>query len=182
MPISTSEGTPRWSPVTAQSQEEYHSYSPGRYPFDDPPGKTHKIRHKVRLLPRAIACLVLVLAAIGGLARSAAAATPTFRQANANRITSGTTNNVTFAGAATTGDLIVVYVLWNNTGVVAMTDSSHNPYAAATPRTTWGSNWSAQTFYAGNVVGGTDTVTATLPPPSIPSASSWHMNMVVSTG
>ena len=31
----------------------------------------------------------------------------------------------------------------------------------AAPRTTWGSNWSAQVFYAKNIAGGANTVTAT---------------------
>jgi hypothetical protein len=42
-----------------------------------------------------------------------------------------------------------------------VTDSNGNTYAAATARTAWGSGWSAQTFYAKNIAGGGNTVTAT---------------------
>ena len=40
-----------------------------------------------------------------------------------------------------------------------------NSYAAATTRTTWGANWSSQTFYAKNVAAGANTVTATFATP-----------------
>jgi chitodextrinase len=51
--------------------------------------------------------------------------------------------------------------LWSNTGTVAVADNRGNAYATAAPRTTWGSSWSSQIFYARNIVGGATTVTAT---------------------
>jgi len=82
-------------------------------------------------------------------------------QARANEVTSGSTNSLAFNSANTAGNLIVVYVLWSNTGAVSLSDSRGNSYASAAGRTTWGSNWSAQVFYAKNVAAGANTVTAT---------------------
>src|SRR6266540_352453 len=79
------------------------------------------------------------------------------------RVTSGKVNSLAFSSANTAGNLIVAYVLWNNTGSVSLSDSRGNGYAGAVARTTWGtsSSWSAQVFYAKNVAGGSNTVTAT---------------------
>jgi glucose/arabinose dehydrogenase/chitodextrinase len=105
---------------------------------------------------------VVALLLVGGiLVKMASAATPTFKQAKAKEITSGVTDGVAFASANTAGDAIVVSLVWSNTGAVNVTDSRGNTYTPATTRTTWGSNWSAQVFYAKNVVAGTNTVTAT---------------------
>ena len=94
-----------------------------------------------------------------------AAVTPTFVQSRANDVTSGSTSSSAFSSPNTAGNLIVVYVLWSNTGAVSLSDSRGNSYASATGRTTWGSNWSAQVFYAKNVAAGADTVTATFATP-----------------
>jgi glucose/arabinose dehydrogenase/PKD repeat protein len=94
-------------------------------------------------------------------ATSVTAATPAFKQAKAFEITTGTVDNVAFASANMAGDLIAVQVLWSNTAAVTLSDSRGNAYAAATARTTWGTNWSAQSFYAKNIVAGTNTVKAT---------------------
>ena len=59
------------------------------------------------------------------------------------------------------GNLIVAFVIWNNSGAATLTDSRGNTYAAATARTAWSSGWSAQTFYAKSIAGGANTVTAT---------------------
>jgi glucose/arabinose dehydrogenase len=91
----------------------------------------------------------------------ASAATPAFVQVRANEVNSGTTNSLAFNSATTAGNLIVVHVLWSNTGTVALADSRGNAYATAAPRTTWGGSWSSQIFYAKNIVGGTTMVTAT---------------------
>ena len=82
-------------------------------------------------------------------------------QSRANEVRSGSTNSLAFGSANTAGNLIVVYVLWSNTGSVSLSDSRGNSYASATGRTTWGSNGSAQIFYARNVAAGANTVTAT---------------------
>ena len=90
-------------------------------------------------------------------------ATPTFRQANAREITSGTVNSVPFANANAAGNLIVVYAVWGNTGSVTLSDTAGNTYVPAQAATTWGSTnaWRAQVFYAKNVAGGANTVTGT---------------------
>lgn len=90
-----------------------------------------------------------------------AAATPAFVQTRAKEVTSGTTNALAFNNANTAGNLIVVYVIWGNTNTVSLSDSRANTYTSAAPRTTWGSNWNSQVFYARNVAAGTNTVTAT---------------------
>jgi glucose/arabinose dehydrogenase/PKD repeat protein len=86
---------------------------------------------------------------------------PTFVQATSNEISAGTMSAATFPQVNTTGNLIVAFAIWNNGGTATVTDSNGNAYAAATARTTWGSGWSAQTFYAKNITGGANTVTAT---------------------
>ena len=82
-------------------------------------------------------------------------------QARAQEVNSGRTNSLAFAGGNTAGNLIVVSVLWGNTGGVTLADTRGNAYVAASPRTAWGTNWSEQTFFAKNVAGGPNTVTAT---------------------
>jgi glucose/arabinose dehydrogenase/PKD repeat protein len=96
-----------------------------------------------------------------------APATPQFVQVLANQVRTGTTNSLAFASANTAGNLIVVYAIWNNTNSASIADSNGNAYATAAARTTWGtnSNWSAQVFYAKNVAGGSNTVTATFATP-----------------
>ena len=86
---------------------------------------------------------------------------PAFVQGASNQIGGGTTDPVAFAQANTTGNLIVAFVVWDNSGAATVADSNGNIYAPATARTTWGSGWSAQTFYAKNIAGGGNTVTAT---------------------
>jgi glucose/arabinose dehydrogenase len=105
---------------------------------------------------------IFTIATVGLIsAPKAHAATPAFVQARASEINSGSTNSRAFNSPNTAGDLIVVYVIWNNTGAVTFSDSRGNSYASATARITWGGNWSAQVFYAKNVLGGSNTVTAT---------------------
>src|SRR4029078_12137068 len=88
------------------------------------------------------------------------AAAPSFMQVRANEVTGGRTNSVSFAQANSAGNLIVVSVVWSNTGAVTVTDSRGNSYASAPPRRNWGSSWSEQTFYARNVAGGSNRITA----------------------
>jgi glucose/arabinose dehydrogenase len=86
---------------------------------------------------------------------------PAFVQAASNQISAGTTDQVPFQQANSSGNLIAAFVIWNNAGTATVTDSNGNAYTAATARTSWGSGWSAQTFYAKNIAGGANTVTAT---------------------
>ncbi len=119
-------------------------------------------RGRFRRIAVAALAVAAVPTAIGLVsATSAAAATPAFVQVNAHEITSGTTNSTPFTAANTAGNLIAAYVVWNNTGSVALSDTRGDAYVAATARVTWGNNWSAQVFYAKNIVGGSNTVTAT---------------------
>jgi hypothetical protein len=88
-------------------------------------------------------------------------ATPTFVQTGASESNSGTSTSVSFANNNTAGNLIVAYVIWNNQGNVSLSDTRGNTYAAAGARRTWGTNWSSQVFYARNIAGGANAVTAT---------------------
>jgi glucose/arabinose dehydrogenase/PKD repeat protein len=94
-----------------------------------------------------------------------AATTPQFLQGRTKEIKSGTTNSLAFSSANTAGNLIVVYVAWSNTGAVMVSDTRGNSYASATGRTTWGTNRSSQVFYARNISGGGNTVTAAFATP-----------------
>jgi outer membrane protein assembly factor BamB len=92
--------------------------------------------------------------------RAYAAATA-FVQGRAAEVTSGTTASLAFRHANTAGNLIVVYVVWDNSSTVKVSDTRGNTYKAATARKTFGSNWSAQVFYAPRILGGSNTVKAT---------------------
>ena len=106
--------------------------------------------------------LTVALTGIGVVSPTAAyAATPAFVQVKANEVASGTTDTLAFTNANTAGNLIAAYVIWNNVGTVSLADTRNNAYVAATARMTWGSSWSAQVFYAKNIAGGSNTVTAT---------------------
>ena len=123
------------------------------------PRKVHRSRWF-----RSVGLLVVSGVLIGLLALPAVdAATGTFVQARQKRITSGTVNSLAFTNPNTAGNLIVVYVAWNNTGPVALSDSRGNTYTSVAPATAWGStnSWRSQLFYAKNISGGTNTVTAT---------------------
>ncbi len=137
------------------------------------------IAHKVQPIRRSHlrrprfsqAIAVLVAAALGFLSlplststAHAAAATPTFKQVRAKEITSGTDNSLAFNSANTAGNLIVVYLVWTNTGSVSsVTDTRGNSYASVGTRKEWGasSNMSSQVFYAKNIAAGANTVRAT---------------------
>ena len=53
-------------------------------------------------------------------------------------VSSGTTASLAFSKANTAGNLIVVYVVWDNPGTVTVSDTAGNTYTAATARQTWG--------------------------------------------
>ena len=113
---------------------------------------------------RSVVLLVVCGVLIGLLALPAVdAATGTFVQARQKRITAGTVNSLAFTNPNTAGNLIVVYAAWNNTGPVALSDSRGNTYTSVAPATAWGNtnSWRSQLFYAKNISGGTNTVTAT---------------------
>ena len=106
--------------------------------------------------------LILAVATLSIVSPSRAyAASAAFVQGRATQVTSGTTATLAFSKANTAGNLIVVYVVWANPGTVQVSDTRGNTYTAATARQTWGSNWSAQVFYASNILAGSNTVKAT---------------------
>ena len=90
-----------------------------------------------------------------------AVAEPTFVQEVAQRVISGTSNSVSFERGNRDGDLIVVYVLWSNTGDVTVTDTNGNTYRAVGAPTTWnGGRARAAVFYAADIGAGPNVVTA----------------------
>src|SRR5262245_6340276 len=95
------------------------------------------------------------------LAVAHAAGTPAFVQRKYARVTSGTAVAATFAKPNRAGDLIVVYVVWDNDGPVSLTDTRGNTYASAIgPTRSTDDRTSAQLFYARNVAAGSNRVTA----------------------
>jgi glucose/arabinose dehydrogenase len=116
----------------------------------------------VRVRAFAVAGAIVTLTIVSSAASPASvhAAAPSFVQVQTNEVSGGKTDSVTFAQANTAGNLIVVSVLWSNTGSVTLADSRRNSYVSAAPRRSWGSGSSEQTFYARNVAGGSNKVTA----------------------
>jgi glucose/arabinose dehydrogenase/PKD repeat protein/chitodextrinase len=72
-------------------------------------------------------------------------------------------NSLAFTNANAAGNLIIVYVVWDNSSPVTLRDSRGNTYASVTPPAAWGANgtWRSQMFYAKSIASGTNTVTAT---------------------
>src|SRR5882672_2839777 len=111
-----------------------------------------------RGLPFLASLLFFLVAAIA----ASGATTPAFVQEKDRQINLGTKNAVAFSSPSTAGNLIVVYLIWDNTGSASVSDSLGNAYVNATPATRWSSNrYSAQIFYAVNLRSGLNTVTAT---------------------
>jgi glucose/arabinose dehydrogenase len=125
-----------------------------------PAAPTSRIWHNARTAAVTV-MLGLLLSLSLPVFQAQAAATPTFVQTKAKQVTSGTTNALAFTNANTAGNLIVVYVIWSNTDPVSLSDSRANSYTSAVGRTTWGTNWSSQVFYARNIAAGSNTVRAT---------------------
>jgi chitodextrinase len=92
---------------------------------------------------------------------SAAAISPSFVQVNSDQVSTGTSVSVAFHAPTQAGNTIVVYVIWNNAGSVALTDSRGDSFVTVGSPVSWANGYSAQIFYAPKIVGGTDTVTAT---------------------
>ena len=83
---------------------------------------------------RVVWAATIAALAVTMLLGSADAASPAFVQARAKEVTSGTTNSLAFSSANGAGNLIVVYVVWSNTGSVSLADTRGNAYVAAAPR------------------------------------------------
>ena len=107
--------------------------------------------------------VVLVAIVIFGVAVDGrpAHAAPAFVQANANEVSSGSTNAVAFLSGNAAGNLIVAYVIWSNGANVTIADSRGNAYVSAVGPTAWGGGYRAQIFYAKSIAAGANTVTAT---------------------
>lgn len=115
------------------------------------------------LVSRFTACAVLLLAAQFATVPAAygAPASP-FVQRRDRQITRGTSNSLAFSSPTSAGNLIAVYVIWDNKGAVSLSDTAGNTYLSAVGPTLWNQGaYSAQVFYAKNIAGGNDTVTAT---------------------
>jgi hypothetical protein len=85
--------------------------------------------------------------------------TPKFVQKRELSITSGSSVSVSFTIPNTAGNLIVAYVVWDNSGPVAVTDSCGNAYTSAIgPTKYYWDRTNAQIFYARNIAGGANTV------------------------
>ena len=123
--------------------------------------RSRKASVTVRAAIVCAALLVSVAAAVTPALPATAAVTPTFKQGNAAEVNTGTANSVAFPGANATGDLIVVYVVWGNSGAVTVSDARGNAYTSVGTAAAWGTGWRAQLFYAKNVAAGANTVTAT---------------------
>src|SRR5262249_1460509 len=91
----------------------------------------------------------------------AAVTKPRLVQKKLLQVTTGNGASVTFGRPNKVGDLIVAYVVWDNTAAVTLSDTRGNTYASAVGPTQSGDLSSAQVFYASNVAAGTNTVTAT---------------------
>src|SRR5258708_2330898 len=95
-------------------------------------------------------------------ANAALAAAPAFKQEKDNQATSGNTAKVTFSASTSSGNLIAIYLIWDNTGTASVSDSWGNSYASAVPQIRWfNSRYSAQIFYTISSGSGIDSVTAT---------------------
>jgi hypothetical protein len=87
---------------------------------------------------------------------------PAFVQNTEGKISTGAVNSVAFTSPNTAGNLIVAFVLWDNTGDVSLSDSMGNTYVSAVGPTRWQNDqWRVQTFYASDIKNGDNIVTAT---------------------
>ena len=111
------------------------------------------------------ACL-LIAAAVALPGPVTATSAPAFVQQSNARATSGGSIQVTLPKATTAGHLLVVYVVWDNSGPVAVTDSRGNTYTSAIGPTRFsGDRTNAQIFYAKSSSTGAAKITATFSTP-----------------
>src|SRR5262249_28604340 len=99
-----------------------------------------------------------------GCARQLAATGTQLREAAVQKISSGSRLTAAFSSPNGTGNLIVAYVVWDNSSPVTISDSAGNVYLSAVGPTKFsGDRANSQIFYAKNIRGGTtpNSVTAT---------------------
>src|SRR6266404_2360201 len=75
-------------------------------------------------------------------ASSLALAAPTFIREADNKVTTGTTASVALPSTAP-GNLIVVYVVWDNASTARVSDNFGSSFASAGGPTRWSSSYSA---------------------------------------
>jgi chitodextrinase len=86
---------------------------------------------------------------------------PSFIQEKSGEVSTGTSVSVALNSLTQAGNTIIVYVIWNTAGSVVLSDSRGDTFVNVGAPVSWGSGYSAQTFYASGIAGGTDTVKAT---------------------
>src|SRR5262249_52203686 len=104
-------------------------------------------------------CALVVL----GVASAAAASTTrAYAQKRYLRVAAGSSVSVAFRRPNVAGNLIVAFVVWDNGGGVSLGDSAGNAYQnVGGPTPLPDGSHTTQVFYAANVAGGPNTVTAT---------------------
>jgi chitodextrinase len=85
---------------------------------------------------------------------------PSFVQSQENQISNGSSVSAAFNTATHAGNTIVAYVIWSNSGSVALTDSRGDTFNSVSAPVLWGGGYSAQIFYASGIAAGVDSVTA----------------------
>jgi len=93
------------------------------------------------------------------LTKEALVTVPSFVQVTANSAAA-----VTFPGASTSGDLIVLSIFWSSqaVGITSVTDNKGNVYNPAIGPTNWGgASYRGATYYASNIQGGAGAITIT---------------------
>ena len=85
---------------------------------------------------------------------------PSFVQVSDNVISAGTSAPASLNVATQPGNTLVVYVIWDNAGTATVTDTAGNTFTSVSAPLTWGTGYRAQIFYAPNITGGADIVTA----------------------
>src|SRR5450631_3951941 len=83
------------------------------------------------------ACLIWFALFLQTFSVAFADTTPTFVQEKDNQVTFGNSSRATFFSRTTAGNLIVAYLIWDNTGSASVSDSLGNTYASAGGPTWW---------------------------------------------
>jgi chitodextrinase len=123
--------------------------------------------HRSLGLPNVVLALGLALSVAATLPHPAQAAKRrAYVQKRFLQVLAGSTVSVAFRRPNTAGNLIVAYVVWDGGGAATLTDTAGNAYQSAIgPTQLPGDPTSAQVFYAANVAGSVNTLTATFTMP-----------------
>src|SRR5262249_15782439 len=120
-----------------------------------------KDRRALHALGNSQGCFLSLTLLILGT-NTAFAATPAFKQERDNQAISGSTSKATFTAPVSSGNLIVLYLIWDHTGGASVSDSLGNTYVNAVGPTRWSNGrYSTQIFYSNSSSSGVDSVTAT---------------------